>query len=516
MSGPAQALWNMLLGTATLGTSRGAGRPIESWPGAPAWPAGGSQEQTLLRAAAALTVWLNAGRRAPARPAPAAADVAPPAREVTEEAALRLVSMLGGEHRDLVPEWFALAGHAGAVLPVHWLPPALTLLTPAERSRYASVLGEHAEWLAAQNDAWAIERIERPVSEERWQQGTLAERVTELRRLRRVDPERAVQWLDAAWPKESGDAREELIRVLAQDASPADEPLLERALDDRRKSVRAAAADLLSQRAESAHSRRMRDRLDPLVTFTVASRPAHGSTGPRVDVQLPPGLDKAAVRDGIEVKPPAGKGVGERLYWLMQMMAVVPPAHWVARFGAPPDVLIAGLLEGEHGPALVDAVSAAVARHGAADWVMPLARYWVTRTDDQEQVPSARAIVRLLSVLDPEERATALRAMLPLMAPASSAMGITLLNELDVPADADLTRVALAWLGDVCRRDRQEWAHPRALLLAWGRRADPAAAAPLLTDLAHACAADSPWRHVIRALTDLIDFRADMHKELSS
>ena len=35
------------------------------------------------------------------------------------------IAQLNGEHRNLVPEWFALAARGGWVLPPHWLPVVL-------------------------------------------------------------------------------------------------------------------------------------------------------------------------------------------------------------------------------------------------------------------------------------------------------------------------------------------------------------------------------------------------------
>jgi hypothetical protein len=74
---------------------------------------------------------------------------------VSENAMWRFARMLGGDHRDLVPEWLSLAAEGGRLLPRHWLPVVLNGLQPKERAIASPVLGPSAEWLCSKNPEWA-------------------------------------------------------------------------------------------------------------------------------------------------------------------------------------------------------------------------------------------------------------------------------------------------------------------------------------------------------------------------
>src|SRR5690606_39859301 len=84
-----------------------------------------------------------------------------------------------------------------------------------------------------------------------------------------------------------------LLAALAEDLDPADEPLLEAALDDRRSEVRRTAAGLLALLPGSAFAGRMRERA---TRWLRVERTGDAVT---VHVELPGELDESARRDGI-------------------------------------------------------------------------------------------------------------------------------------------------------------------------------------------------------------------------
>jgi hypothetical protein len=103
--------------------------------------------------------------------------------------------------------------------------------------------------------------------------------------------------------------------------SIADEPFLEAALDDRSKEVRRVAADLLASLPDSRLCQRMVERLTSLVKFKKAvGRPY------AFDVSLPETCNADMQRDGIEPKPRAP--IGERTWWLQQMISATPLTFW--------------------------------------------------------------------------------------------------------------------------------------------------------------------------------------------
>ena len=136
--------------------------------------------------------------------------------------------------------------------------------------------------------------------------------------VRRHDPAGARALLDAAWDTETPDDRVSLLGALEVGLTGDDEPLLERALDDRRREVRAVAIDLLARLPDRAYVRRMAARARACVDPAPVGR----------TVAPPAECDASMRRDGIAAKPPAG--TGERAWWLEEVLARTPLAVWPA------------------------------------------------------------------------------------------------------------------------------------------------------------------------------------------
>jgi hypothetical protein len=322
MTTSAQTTWSDVLAAALVGTARTGG-----------------QAEALLDAAAGLALRRRAGvALVPAAPLPGAAPV-DGAAVVGPAAAARAGDLLAldstgreaGPVRDmagrleLLGEWLAAAGTAGRRLPPELVPP---LLDAGRRHRglrglIAPVAGPLAGWLAAQRPEWSYASATPPpqrstVDEGQvWELGSLAQRVVYLGRLRGRDPARARDLLDAAWDGEPPDDRAELLKAMAPALSDGDEPLLERALDDRRRQVREVALDLLARLPGSAHADRMATRAAACVAIS--------PTG-RVEVRPPEECDRSMRRDGITARPPAG--MGERAWWLEEILARAPLRVW--------------------------------------------------------------------------------------------------------------------------------------------------------------------------------------------
>ena len=121
-------------------------------------------------------------------------------------------------------------------------------------------------WLAERNPRWAFVRGAGEDVDAVWADGGTDERRALLERVRRTDPARAREVLEATFADETWEDRVAFLDTLAVGLSDADEPLLERALDDRRKPVRDAAAHLLTRPAALALRRpdgRARGAADP-------------------------------------------------------------------------------------------------------------------------------------------------------------------------------------------------------------------------------------------------------------
>jgi hypothetical protein len=373
-------------------------------------------EPRLLAAAAITGVCERAGRQplpAPAAPAPACPDeVLAPCPETVTAAFL---GMVRGHRAEVLPEALELLARGRYVLPPIVLPELLDLGQSKRELRdcLRPVLGRRGEWLAAQNPDWAyVTASAAPRHEVDWQTAAREERLAWLRHLREIDPARARELLSATWDQEPPEDRAAFLEHFQTGVNRADEPLLERALDDRRKEVRRVAIDLLAGLADSALSQRQSARALALLRYTPAVKPSLlrlslGSPA-KLEVVLPEACDKAMQRDGIEPKPRpvAGLGaLGEKAWWLLQVVAATPPAHWRQTWDADPAALLAAAAASEWKDALFHGWAQAAIRHRDAGWVEAFATHqdWVIG-----KLEVAAGLFALLPEARREEQALAL------------------------------------------------------------------------------------------------------------
>ncbi|WP_405178012.1 SWIM zinc finger family protein [Nocardia sp. NBC_01377] len=260
-------------------------------------------------------------------PEPALGD---PRRRLPQAAAVRLAEMLRGTS-NFLPEWF------DAAEPHDYRAPdalcALLLEHASGSSPWRTALlrlaGRRGQWLAARHPQWRTlswPDIDTELDEDTWHFGGPQARRNWLARLRVEDPAAARGALIEVWPKESGPLRAELLATLEPAISPADEDLLEPALDDRRADVRRTAAGLLTLLPDSAFARRMTARAAAWL------RPTTSGT-PHLVIDLPEAIDAAAQRDGI-----VDRGVEFTYRWngrpdvtagrLRRLVAATPLRFW--------------------------------------------------------------------------------------------------------------------------------------------------------------------------------------------
>ncbi|MEO3885871.1 DUF5691 domain-containing protein [Nonomuraea sp. B5E05] len=443
--------WEELTSTALVGTDR---RPYAG---------------DLLASAAVEVARRRAGRpleevveqeRAPAEERPA----------VGRCAAERLMRILGGERERLLAEWLAAAAATGRRVPPYALP---ELLERGRRDRSIRVhlgvlAGQRGRWLAGLNPAWAY-LLEEPTGET-WELGSAADRRAHLRRVRSADPARGRRLLESTWESETPDDRAEFAEVLADGLSMDDEPFLEQALDDRRREVRQAAANLLTRLPGSRLAQRMAERARACVTIA----------GDVITVEAPGSCDKAMERDGVRAKPP--RGIGERAWWLQQIIARAPLATW----GHPPARLLQMTIP---------------------DWDAEVKTAWVRAAVLQKEPEWARAmfgwdpIADLLECLPPNEQ-------------QELAADFVKKHDLDSQLIMVLGGVSSHWRDElataVLRKivkvaTTQPWNLGELVKLA-GEHIDPA-----LFPLAESYSPVEP----IQQVAALLRFRADMYKELS-
>jgi hypothetical protein len=510
--------WERLTAIATLGTRRGSFAEVSVWPDAELAEAAvaDSPEKSLLRAAAATLAWNLAGRRVAAE---SELPAIPPIPEIertalaSEAASMRLVRMIGGDRRELLGEWFELAQAAGKSLAPQFLPLVLDGVQQKLRNEYPRVLGPAASWLAHLNREWTVAIEVSEPSEQRWHEGTLEERRAELIGMRKHDAARARDWLSSTWPTDPPEAREAFVRALQIGLSAEDETFLEAALDDKRKGVRQAAVEALARLPQTAHARRNCARLEPLIVLEEKRNGLLAKlTRRKLSVELPTSIDKAAQRDGIELKPPAQRKIGERTFWLAQLIALVAPRHWNERFGCDAATFIEAAMSTEHALELLSALSEAAGRHADAEWLSALCDAWLD--SKQEQHVIVQAISRLIGAVPPVARGPLFESQAQKLAKRNLDAFLFLIDNVDLRWSPAITELAIEHIAARARSERQTWAHARNALDGWGRRCDVATATRLLPGAIAAAGDESPWRNALGQLNDTIEFRAAMQREL--
>lgn len=472
--------WEGLVATALLGTQRRGVEPGQLPESVRALVGGDDPERILLSAAAALAGYRKAGRlpeRHVARLPEADEDPRP---MVGKAAARRLVTMLYGDHGYLLPEWLEAVADKGLRVP----PERLPALADAARARselraaVAQAAGPRGPWLAELRPEWEFLADQAEEDPQVWELGTTGQRLTWLSLTRERDPERARAAIGEAWSTEPAPVRTRFLEILRTGLSTADEPFLEQALDDRAKDVRALAAELLTELPDSALSQRMSARLRPLLGIT------HGT----LNVDLPADCDEGMRRDGVNPKPPAG--VGQRSWWLGQLVSLAPLATWAELSG--PSKLVRMPVEGCDPRLLVLGWSAAAVRERDAAWVFALLDGDIAITPDRQAamvaaLPKERW-AKLVARLTRDRLQAGLFQALP--APWPADLGWYVLDRLKAHRDER----AVAHVADIAAR-----AVPPACL------DHPLASAEVDFDM-------GAWR---RRLIYTLAFRKEMYKELA-
>jgi Family of unknown function (DUF5691) len=299
-----------------------------------------SAEAQVLGAAGLMFLHQRVGRV----PAVEKIKISEPAAEETlpgcsARAAVFLKEMLGGRFSDVLLEWLAACAQQGKRVLADDMPALLDVGSKNAEWREAilKVIGQRGVWLAAHNSDWSW--VSGAVEDESiWETGNRAARLTFLQRLRKRDATRARELLQSTWAQEAPEDRAAFVGSMQFGLSAADENFLENALDDKRKEVRQAAAELLARLPESKFAQRMVERLKPLVKIEAGDKGKKSKRG-KIELTLPEACDKAMARDGIETWKISG--MGEKAYWLKQIIENVPIGFWNAQFQMTPEELIA-------------------------------------------------------------------------------------------------------------------------------------------------------------------------------
>jgi hypothetical protein len=392
-----------LLREAILGTAHTGAREPSAADRLVSKVQGLDRERALLLCAATEALTRRAARVLPQR-----RPQLPPAEAETEPpSSLQLTAAVRAQLEqddDLLAETLTRMARASVRLAPELLPLALDQTSPRLRQLLRPLLGRRGAWLARQRPewAWALVAGEGALPadfERRWSEANAAERRQLFALMRQEDPSRGRELAAEAWRQERAEQRAAFAEAFAINLQPADQTFLSSLLEDRSALVQRIAARLLWRLPGSEVAARMRARACAHVGF-VPERCVW-------NVNLPPEpLDPSWLRDGITEQPPASCPLGQRQWWLQQLVAAVPCATWQASSLATPQQLAAAAATHEFGGALLDGMTRAALQFDERTWFAPLWDAWAKSDLDGAVTPEPRIVLsRKLSAQEVAARA---------------------------------------------------------------------------------------------------------------
>jgi Family of unknown function (DUF5691) len=250
----------------------------------------------------------------------------------------------------------------GLRLPVRLLPLALEegRRATALRAPLLEVLGERGRWLATQNSSWQFAAGVGSVAagavggalgagsdDARWIEGSIEQRCAFLREEWQRNPLSARTKLTEGLADVPARERVELLTVSRDYLTSDDEPMIESILRDRGQEVRQIALGILLRLATTAHAKRAASRLEPLLKMERAL------IRKRWVIEAPSVVSEGWVSDAIETARPQHERLGERAWWLYQLVRQVPLTWWTQHTALSPAELLKWAHETDWAEALI-------------------------------------------------------------------------------------------------------------------------------------------------------------------
>lgn len=422
-----------------------------------------------------------------------------------------LLRLLSDPDSALIEEWAQLAVGRGVVVDAATAPLLLDWWArqPRRSETIFAVLGRRGEWLASLNASWQkpIATADLPAdADDQWQLGKSAERLALLMSIRRQDPARARALIESTWLNDGANDRQRFLEVLIDQASMADEPFLESALDDRSKLVRRQAAEVLAVIPGSRLRRRMSDAAAAIISFRAARGKVLGHKGPQIALHPPQTFVAAWDRDGLEERPP--KGIGQRAWWMHQILARAELSVWTEPAGLAPDAVLESLQSDDYFGDAMQALIAGASAGRDTRWSMSLIHCLL----DQKAIDLGSVSLLLEGLPDREREAVSLEILR--RGPLTAVDCWTLLASFDRPWSSTFSAEAMTLLNRDASSGAQDFARLARAIENASRRVSPDAADAFEEAVTRSYAGMPPPGALLSI--ERARLRTDMHKEFSS
>ena len=236
------------------------------------------------------------------------------------------------------------------------------------RSLIKEVIGNRGKWLAGFNNNWQY--VSLPETEI-WEQGKPEERKQLLLQIRQENPVKARELLAGTWKEENANSRAELLSLLEENLSMADEPWLREAQTDKSQKVKDAVINLLSQLPESEWVQELWQEVKTWVILKI-SKSFIAFTKEDLEVKIPETFPAVLKKKGIQ-ELSNNKNISDQDYWLSQVLALIPPAFWEKHLEANPEKVLQLFTKNKLLQKNIPALISATIRFKDAEW----AKVWL-------------------------------------------------------------------------------------------------------------------------------------------
>lgn len=236
----------------------------------------------------------------------------------------------------------------------------------------ASCCGKRGEWLSSFNEAWNFSSTQ--TGEELWQTGTSEQRKIILQETRKIDPNKAREWLQQTWAQEGANTKLSFLELMPDKISEEDIPFLESLASEKSKKVKEEALKLLKQIPGSAIVKRYQELLRQSVTIKKEKSLMGMISKTSLQFKLPSALDESVFKTGIE-KLSSNKEITDEEFIIYQLMQSVPPSFWETQLNSDPETIIDLFQKDTMGKKMLPALVLAITRFQDAKWGLHLMQH---------------------------------------------------------------------------------------------------------------------------------------------